>query len=165
MIDKYPFNNSIYVDTLIGLTSNSTCLRRRTAALVLNDHGSIIGMGSNGAPDGVDACTDTGICLRMNMPRGHSLDQCVAVHAEMNAISDAQNKGLSVSGCSIICTDSPCLDCLKLIITSGITYVKYLRSYPIAGSSAYEAIIKKIKMEQMDLNEHIKSRSFDLNLK
>ena len=165
MIDSYPFNNPIYVDTIIGLTSNSTCIRRHTGAIVINNQGSIVGMGSNGAPDNVPACTDTGHCLRACVPRGHSLDQCVAVHAEMNAITDAQKKGINVEGYTIICTDSPCLDCLKLIVASGITHVKYLREYPIACSMAYEAIKERIKLEQMDINKQIESRSFDLNIK
>jgi len=158
------YDESLYVDILIGLTGKSTCLRRKTSALLIDSLGSIVGWGTNGAPMGSRACTDTGICLRVSVPRGHALDQCVAVHAEMNAIADAHRKGIPVTGCTIFCTDSPCLNCMKQIVTSGIVRIRYLRDYPIACSSAYEEIMRNIDMEKIDVREIIESKSFDMSL-
>jgi dCMP deaminase len=157
-------SDSIYVDLLIGLTSESTCLRRRTAAVLVDQYGSILGIGTNGAPASVNACTTTGKCLRMDVKRGHALDQCVAVHAEMNAIADACRKAPIPPKVTIFCTDSPCLNCLKEIITVGIKDIRYLREYPIACSAAYNAIAEGLSIKLIDVKDIIESKSFDMSL-
>ena len=59
-------------------------------------------------------------------------DQCVASgtstevgchHAEMNAVANAVNKGVSLNGCSIVVSVSPCLMCAKMIHHAGISHV------------------------------------------
>jgi len=45
------------------------------------------------------------------------------VHAEANAICQAAAHGTQVKGCAIFVTLTPCIDCAKLIIQSGITDV------------------------------------------
>ena len=49
------------------------------------------------------------------------------VHAELNAILSA--KGRDLTGCSIYITSSPCNECMKAIIQSGITRVVYRCAY------------------------------------
>lgn len=48
-----------------------------------------------------------------------------AEHAERNAIYAAARHGLSVDGCTLYCTRSPCADCARAIIQSGIKRVVY----------------------------------------
>lgn len=43
------------------------------------------------------------------------------VHAEVKAIISANEKGEA-----IYCTTQPCIDCLKLIVITGIRYIYYL---------------------------------------
>jgi len=51
------------------------------------------------------------------------------VHAEANAIAFAARHGVATEGCAIVSTDSPCLDCARLIINAGIKAVYYSREY------------------------------------
>ena len=53
-----------------------------------------------------------------------------AVHAEMNAITDAARSNHSVQGATLYCTTFPCHNCAKHIVASGISRVVYLQPYP-----------------------------------
>ena len=68
----------------------STCLRRMYGAIIVKDK-IIISTGYNGAPRGEANCIDTGICERerLHVPKGQNYELCVAVHAEQNAIINA----------------------------------------------------------------------------
>ncbi|KAB0267954.1 anti-phage dCTP deaminase [Microvirga brassicacearum] len=52
------------------------------------------------------------------------------IHAEMNAITDAARKGISLQGTNLYCTTFPCHLCAKHIISSGISKVVYIEPYP-----------------------------------
>lgn len=51
------------------------------------------------------------------------------VHAEANAIAWAARTGVSLDGSTIYITHSPCYECAKLIIASGIRGVTYHKEY------------------------------------
>ena len=51
------------------------------------------------------------------------------IHAEMNAISNANRNGVDCNGADIYLTLSPCHDCIKLLIQHGIKNVYYLKEY------------------------------------
>jgi dCMP deaminase len=51
------------------------------------------------------------------------------IHAEVNAVLKAAKTGNSVDGSTLYLTLSPCLDCSKLILQSGIKRVVYLNAY------------------------------------
>lgn len=57
------------------------------------------------------------------------------IHAEMNAITDAARKGVSLQGSSLFCTTFPCHLCAKHIISSGINRVVYVEPYPKSYAS------------------------------
>jgi dCMP deaminase len=57
---------------------------------------------------------------------GHEVN---TVHAEQNAIADAAKRGVSIDGATIYVTHFPCINCVKMIIASGIKAVKYLSDY------------------------------------
>jgi cytidine deaminase len=52
------------------------------------------------------------------------------IHAEMNAITDAARKGISLKDGILYCTTFPCHLCAKHIISSGIKKVIYIEPYP-----------------------------------
>jgi dCMP deaminase len=49
------------------------------------------------------------------------------IHAEVNAIASCKT---DLNGATLYCTHSPCADCVKAIITSGIRSVVYATRYP-----------------------------------
>jgi dCMP deaminase len=51
------------------------------------------------------------------------------IHAEMNAILKAAKSGNAVDGSTLYLSLSPCQNCCKLIIQSGIKRVVYLEGY------------------------------------
>jgi len=51
------------------------------------------------------------------------------VHAEQNAISDAAKRGVSIGGATAYVTHYPCLNCAKLLASSGIEKIIYNQSY------------------------------------
>ena len=51
------------------------------------------------------------------------------VHAEQNAIADAAKRGISVLGSTAYITHFPCLNCTKILVSSGICSIKYHRNY------------------------------------
>lgn len=59
----------------------------------------------------------------------------LALHAEQNAILYASKNNVSVDGCTLYITLSPCLACARIIYTMGIKRVFYLQSY-----AAYKGI-------------------------
>ena len=91
-MDKYtrPDWTEYFLDIAGAVGRRATCLRRRYGAIIVKDH-IIISTGYNGAPRGEANCLDTGICERerLNVPKVEKYELCVAVHAEQNAIINA----------------------------------------------------------------------------
>lgn len=105
----------------------STCSRRQYAAVILAPNKRVVGFGYNGAPPGLDHCTDGG-CPRATANVAHGTPYtgagwCVAQHAEAGALlwSDRTAR----QGGTLIVNGPPCFDCAKLIASSGVTRVVY----------------------------------------
>ena len=100
---------------------NSYCQRRKVGAILVKD-GMIIAEGFNGTPAGFEnVCEDeTG-----------ATKPCV-LHAEANAITKVARSNNSSCGATLYVTASPCLECSKLIIQSGITRVVYNEEYRLS---------------------------------
>lgn len=115
----------------LDVASWSSCLRRKIGAVITNGH-RIIATGYNGAPSGVLSCVERNECLRnkLDIPSGTQHERCYATHAEQNAICQAARIGISVDGCTLYCTQSPCSVCTRVIINSGIKRIVYLEKYP-----------------------------------
>jgi dCMP deaminase len=124
--------------------TRSNCSRRQVAAVVVKDH-RIISTGYNGTPRGVTNCFEGG-CARCagTAPSGSSLEECICVHAEQNAICQAAYYGIRLAGATIYVTISPCLTCAKLIINAGIKEVVYGGDY--AFTEQTERLLKEAKV-------------------
>ena len=97
---------------------NSYCQRRQVGALVVKDK-MIISDGYNGTPSGFEnVCEDDG-----NVTKPYVL------HAEANAITKIAQSHNSSQGATLYVTASPCIECSKLIIQSGIKRVVYGETY------------------------------------
>jgi dCMP deaminase len=86
---------------------------------VKNKH--ILSTGYNGAAAGCKDCLVLG-CLRneLNIPSGERHEICRAIHAEQNAIIQAALHGVSIEGCTIYCTHTPCILCAKMLANAKI---------------------------------------------
>lgn len=124
---------------------NSKCLSRKIGAVITFDN-SVISTGYNGPPRGVPHCNtrytnDKRIIEKMiehkieltgevkrTCPRkvfgfksGEGLDNCIAGHAERNALINAARNGVSVNNATMYAyCPIPCSPCLIEIINAGI---------------------------------------------
>lgn len=97
---------------------NSYCKRRQVGALIVKER-MIISDGYNGTPSGFENnCEDE---------RNKSLPY--VLHAEANAITKVARSNNSSEGATLYVTASPCMECAKLIIQSGIKRVVYAEEY------------------------------------
>jgi len=100
--------------------SNSYCIRRQVGALLVKDK-MIISDGYNGTPAGFEnECEDD-----------HDTTKSYVLHAEANAITKVAKSNNSSEGSTLYITTSPCMECSKLIIQSGIIRVVYQEKYRI----------------------------------
>ena len=96
---------------------NSYCKRRQVGALIVKDK-MIISDGYNGTPSGFE-----NICEEDDITKPYVL------HAEANAITKIARSSNNSDGATLYVTDSPCIECSKLIIQAGIRRVVYAREY------------------------------------
>ena len=83
--------DAYYLEIAKAVAMRSTCLRRQYGAVIVkNDR--IISTGYNGSARGEPNCCDIGECWREShgIPHGEQYEKCVAVHAEDNAIRQAE---------------------------------------------------------------------------
>ena len=97
---------------------NSYCTRRKVGALIVKDK-MIISDGYNGTPSGFE-----NVCELDN-----GTTKPYVLHAEANAITKIAKSGNNSDGATLYVTASPCLECSKLIIQSGIRRVVYSEAY------------------------------------
>ena len=99
-------------------SENSYCSRRQVGALVVKNK-MIISDGYNGTPSGFEnVCEDE-----------NGVTKPYVLHAEANAITKIARSGNNSEEATLYVTDSPCIECAKLIIQAGIRRVIYARDY------------------------------------
>ena len=100
--------------------NNSYCKRKKVGALIVRNK-MIISDGYNGTPSGFE-----NICEDEN-------DQTkpYVLHAEANAITKVAKSNNSSENATLYVTTSPCMECAKLIIQSGIKRVVFSEKYRI----------------------------------
>lgn len=143
-----------YFLTLANATaSRSNCSRRRIGAVVVQQR-HIRSTGYNGPPAGYGHC-DAGFCPRAQTesPMSFGYDNCVALHAEANALLFASPQDRE--GATLYTSAAPCFSCAKLIANSGIAEV-------VAGGGRYDGWDEtrsflqdcKVRVRVLDGNEH-----------
>lgn len=102
-------------------SENSYCSRRKVGALLVKGK-MIISDGYNGTPSGFpNVCEDE-----------DDVTYPYVLHAEANAITKVARSSNSSDGSTLYVTASPCIECAKLIIQSGIKRVVFSELYRIA---------------------------------
>ena len=117
-MDKQQKRDYLYMRMARTWAENSYCVRRKVGALIVKDK-MIISDGYNGTPTGFE-----NICEDEN-----NVSKPYVLHAEANAITKIARSGNNSDGSTLYVTDSPCIECAKLIIQAGIKRVIYSREY------------------------------------
>jgi len=96
----------------------SHCERKQVGAIIVKE-GMIISDGFNGTPSGFDNCCENEL--------GET--NWYVLHAEANAILKVAKSTHNCSGATLYLTLSPCKECSKLVVQSGIEKVVFIDKY------------------------------------
>ena len=113
--------DNYFMNIATVVATRSTCDRKFVGAVIVKDK-TILSTGYNGSIKGMPHCSD----------EGHMMENshCVrTIHAECNAICQAAKNGSKIDGSTIYITASPCWNCFKQIINSGIVKIVYKEFY------------------------------------
>jgi dCMP deaminase len=130
------------------VAERSTCTRAKVGAVIVRDK-SILATGYNGAPAGMPHCTDVGCLIyESTTPNGEIEQNCFrTIHAEMNAIAQAAKNGSTIKDASIYITHTPCIQCLKVLVNTGIKNILYEKPYKL------HTLEELLKYTQVDLHK------------
>ena len=107
-----------YLEMALIWAKNSYCHRAQVGALIVKGK-MIISDGYNGTPSGFEnVCEDE-----------NNKTKPYVLHAEANAITKVARSNNSSEDSTLYVTSSPCMECSKLIIQSGIRRVVYCNEY------------------------------------
>ena len=117
---------------------NSYCQRRKVGALVVKDK-MIISDGYNGTPSGFEnVCEDA-----------DNVTKPYVLHAEANAITKLARSNNNSDGATLYITDSPCIECAKLIIQAGIKRVVFAQKYRLVDGLE---LLQRANIELLHIN-------------
>jgi dCMP deaminase len=114
-----------YLEIACTWSKLSRAIRKKVGCIIVKDS-AIISDGYNGTPRGFNnQCEyqDPKLCFK------HKITKPEVLHAESNAITKLAKSTQSSLNSTMYITISPCLDCSKLIIQSGINRVVYKYNY------------------------------------
>ena len=155
-----------YLDLLKVFESRSTCHRLQVGGFLLKN-GRIISSAWNGSPSRFRHCTDYMQKTKEGNPdiSDKDLDDAhqyfskkYEIHVEQNLICYAARSGISIEDSILFVSYSPCMDCTKLIINSGIKEVYYREIYDRAQENWDELFrITGIKHGFIEAEKNIKT--------
>lgn len=139
--------DTVFINIAKETSTLSHCVRSKVGAVLVKD-GNIVSFAYNGTPSGMDNCCEDKIYIASDVGGWIDIDTIDetyphtddigryklgtkqhTIHAEMGAILKAAKSGYAVSGSTLYLTLSPCIECSKLILQSGIKKVVYLENY------------------------------------
>ena len=140
--------------TMASLWSTLSNARRKKVGCLIVKDGTIIADGYNGTPRGFDNnCEILNETDNQQDCGEHCSNQYITkpevLHAESNAITKLAKSTQSSDGATMYVTISPCLDCSKLIIQSGIKRVLYKEFY---RNDEGIKLLKKANIDIIELN-------------
>ena len=116
--DKQNRYDKAYLRLALSWAQLSHCARKKVGAIIVKDS-IIISDGYNGTPAGFDNCCEN--------DEGNT--HWYVLHAEANAILKVARSSNNCKDATLYLTHSPCKDCRKLVLQSGITRLVYQEAY------------------------------------
>ena len=128
---------------MAGCWATLSKAQRKQVGCLIVKNGTIISDGYNGSHSGFDNTCEL-------IQHEHLVTKPEVLHAESNAISKLAKSTQSSNGATLYATCSPCLECSKLIIQSGIIRVVYGEKY---RSNDGLDLLKKAGIKVLFINE------------
>ena len=144
-MDQQPSKQYKYDKAYLRLAESwaqlSQCNRKKVGAIIVKDE-IIISDGFNGTPAGFDNCCEN----------DEGLTHWYVLHAEANAILKVAKSTNNCKGATLYLTHSPCRDCSKLVLQSGIKRVVYKEAYkdPSGIDFLGNAGVEMVHISQID---------------
>jgi dCMP deaminase len=120
--DKQNRYDKAYLRLALSWAQLSHCARKKVGAIIVKDS-IIISDGYNGTPAGFDNCCEN--------DEGNT--HWYVLHAEANAILKVAKSSNNCKDATLYLTHSPCKDCSKLVLQSGIKRLVYQEAYKDAS--------------------------------
>lgn len=148
------------------LESNSTCRRVKVAAIITKD-GRTVSTGWNGVPSGFEHCEELfKINSELNLYYAynkevtkeeflelhHKFSEENEIHAEANAIAFAAKSSIPTQDSEMFVTITPCSNCAKLILASGIKKLYYKSVYD-RNPAGFELLKKAQERGKIELEK------------
>jgi len=141
-MEKQKRLDRVFLNIAKEVSTLSYCVRAEVGSVIVKD-GNVISFGYNGTPSGSDNCCEEEV-------EGKLVSKSEVLHAESNAILKAAKMGFSTDGATMYLTLSPCKDCAKLILQSGIKRVVYLELF-YRDNGSVDFLKQFIQVEKYDL--------------
>lgn len=130
-----------YLKMALEWAKLSYCERKKVGALIVKDR-MIISDGYNGTPSGFENCCED------EFGKTH----WYVLHAEANAILKLASSTQSAKGATLYLTLSPCRECSKLILQSGISKLVYIDEYSDGEGISF---LKNHGIEVLQISEKV----------
>lgn len=138
---RRPTWDEYFMATAVLISTRSSCERLNVGCVIVTGgerKNRIVAAGYNGFLPGTPHVS--------RVRDGH---EQATVHAEQNAVADAARRGSSVEGCVAYVTHFPCINCAKILASSGIAEIRYRDDYnndPLVAALLTDAGVKVIKL-------------------
>ena len=136
--------DKVYMQIAENISSLSYAVNAKVGCIIVSPEQQIISHGWNGMPSGYDNCCEY---YDENLKRLKTKPE--VIHAESNAILKCTKIGTSTKDATLYVTLSPCIDCAKLILQSGIKRVVFKDYYKKVNGIDFlmnnNIIVEKIK--------------------
>lgn len=124
-MDRTTLKHATWIEVAYTIANLATCARRKVGCVLLNEHGHVIATGYNGPAAGVPNCIDDP-CPGAHYPSGQGLEECVAIHAEANALLQCRDhRAIAVA----YVTAFPCIHCVKLLRNTSCQLIVFGEDY------------------------------------
>ncbi|WP_409341395.1 deoxycytidylate deaminase [Paenibacillus sp. MBLB4367] len=131
--------DTYFMDIAYMASTRSQCSRRRVGAVLVQGK-KLLGTAYNGAPMGVQDCSEAGCMLveEFEVKLVDGIEQMVrkqrcirTIHAEQNLLlfTDRSDR----EGSTVYVTDQPCWTCANMLANSGVKEIVFHRGYPKDG--------------------------------
>lgn len=127
-----PTWDEYFMEIAQTVAKRSTCDRGREnhGCVIVRDK-QILATGYVGSPPGLPHCDDVGHLMKTVIHEdGHQTQHCMrTIHMELNAICQAAKRGVAIDGSTMYVPYTPCSNCAKAILSSGIKRVVCRKRY------------------------------------
>ncbi|XID95415.1 deoxycytidylate deaminase [Paenibacillaceae bacterium WGS1546] len=129
--------DTYFMDIAFMVSTRSRCPRRHVGTVLVQGK-KLLGTAYNGAPMGVQDCSEAGCMIVEEFepaPEGTAISamvkkqRCIrTIHAEQNLLLFTDR--VDREGSIVYVTDQPCWTCANMLANSGIAEIVYYRPYP-----------------------------------